>query len=52
MRSPTSRTCATSISRCRPISSKRGRTDWMGDEMEVLTSPETYRDEPDEPGSG
>jgi ribonuclease D len=25
---------------------RRGRTDWMDDEMEVLTSPETYRAEP------
>ena len=25
---------------------RRGRTDWMGDEMEVLTSPDTYRAEP------
>jgi ribonuclease D len=26
---------------------RRGRADWMDDEMEVLTSPETYRAEPD-----
>ena len=26
---------------------RRGRTDWMGDEMEVLTSPDTYRVEPE-----
>jgi len=26
---------------------RRGRTDWMDDEMEVLTSPETYRAEPE-----
>ena len=26
---------------------RRGRTDWMGDEMEVLTSPETYRADPE-----
>ena len=26
---------------------RRGRTDWMGDEMEVLTSPDTYRAEPE-----
>src|SRR5262249_49345332 len=26
---------------------KRGRADWMGDEMAVLTSPETYRAEPE-----
>jgi ribonuclease D len=26
---------------------RRGRTDWMYDEMEVLTSPETYRAEPE-----
>jgi len=25
---------------------RRGRTDWMDDEMEVLTSPDTYRAEP------
>ena len=25
---------------------RRGRTDWMDDEMEILTSPETYRAEP------
>ncbi len=25
---------------------RRGRTDWMGDEMEVLTSPDTYRADP------
>jgi ribonuclease D len=27
---------------------RRGRTDWMNDEMEVLTSPETYRAEPEQ----
>jgi ribonuclease D len=26
---------------------RRGRTDWMGDEMEILTSPETYRADPE-----
>src|SRR6476619_4172659 len=26
---------------------RRGRTDWMDDEMEVLTSPDTYRAEPE-----
>ena len=26
---------------------RRGRTDWMRDEMEVLTSPDTYRAEPE-----
>jgi ribonuclease D len=26
---------------------KRGRTEWVGEEMEVLTSPETYRMEPE-----
>ena len=26
---------------------RRGRTDWMDDEMEILTSPETYRAEPE-----
>jgi ribonuclease D len=26
---------------------RRGRTDWMGDEMEVLTSPDTYRADPE-----
>ena len=26
---------------------RRGRTDWLADEMAVLTSPETYRAEPD-----
>ena len=26
---------------------KRGRADWVGEEMEVLTSPETYRMEPE-----
>jgi ribonuclease D len=26
---------------------KRGRADWVGEEMEVLTSPDTYRAEPD-----
>ena len=26
---------------------KRGRTDWVGEEMEVLTSPDTYRADPD-----
>jgi ribonuclease D len=26
---------------------RRGRTEWMDDEMEVLTSPETYRAEPE-----
>src|SRR5579885_527342 len=26
---------------------RRGRTDWMADEMEVLTSPDTYRAEPE-----
>jgi ribonuclease D len=26
---------------------RRGRADWMGDEMEVLTSPDTYRAEPE-----
>jgi ribonuclease D len=26
---------------------KRGRTDWVGEEMEVLTSPDTYRSEPE-----
>jgi len=26
---------------------RRGRTDWMSDEMEVLTSPDTYRAEPE-----
>jgi len=26
---------------------KRGRTDWVGEEMEILTSPETYRADPD-----
>lgn len=26
---------------------RRGRTDWMGDEMEILTSPDTYRAEPE-----
>jgi ribonuclease D len=26
---------------------RRGRADWMDDEMEVLTSPDTYRAEPD-----
>ena len=26
---------------------KRGRAEWVGEEMEVLTSPETYRAEPD-----
>src|SRR5687767_203903 len=26
---------------------RRGRADWMNDEMEVLTSPETYRAEPE-----
>src|SRR6478609_2236583 len=25
---------------------RRGRTDWMGDEMEILTSPDTYRADP------
>jgi ribonuclease D len=27
---------------------RRGRADWMDDEMEVLTSPETYRAEPEQ----
>jgi ribonuclease D len=27
---------------------RRGRTDWMDDEMEVLTSPDTYRAEPEQ----
>jgi ribonuclease D len=27
---------------------RRGRTEWMDDEMEVLTSPETYRAEPEQ----
>ena len=26
---------------------KRGRADWVGEEMEVLTSPETYRADPE-----
>ena len=26
---------------------RRGRTDWMDDEMEILTSPDTYRAEPE-----
>src|SRR4029077_13035761 len=26
---------------------RRGRTDWMGDEMGVLTSPDTYRADPE-----
>jgi ribonuclease D len=26
---------------------RRGRADWMGDEMEILTSPDTYRAEPE-----
>jgi ribonuclease D len=26
---------------------RRGRADWMGDELEVLTSPDTYRAEPE-----
>ncbi|HEX4555553.1 MAG TPA: ribonuclease D, partial [Xanthobacteraceae bacterium] len=26
---------------------KRGRTDWVGEEMEILTSPETYRADPE-----
>jgi ribonuclease D len=26
---------------------KRGRADWVGEEMEILTSPETYRAEPE-----
>jgi ribonuclease D len=26
---------------------RRGRTDWMDDEMEILTSPETYRADPE-----
>ena len=32
-------------SRWSPISG-RGRTDWVRDEMEVLTSPDTYRADP------
>lgn len=27
---------------------RKGRTDWVAEEMEVLTSPETYRSDPDE----
>jgi ribonuclease D len=27
---------------------RRGRTDWMNDEMQVLTSPDTYRAEPEQ----
>ncbi len=27
---------------------RRGRTDWMGDEMEILTSPDTYRADPEQ----
>jgi len=26
---------------------RRGRSDWVGEEMDILTSPETYRGEPD-----
>jgi len=31
---------------------RRGRTDWMDDEMEVLTSPDTYPPSPGAPGCG
>ena len=27
---------------------KRGRTDWLSEEMDVLTSPDTYRMDPDD----
>ncbi len=33
--------------RCRGDLKKRGRSDWVGEEMEILTSPDTYRMEPE-----
>ena len=45
--SPTSPICATSISSSSADLEKRGRTDWMREEMDVLTSPDTYRMEPE-----
>ena len=47
MRSPTSRICATSTPALLADLGRRGRADWMDDEMEVLTSPDTYRAEPE-----
>ena len=47
MRCPTSRICATSIWRSPPTSTGAAAPTGSGDEMEVLTSPETYRAEPE-----
>ena len=45
-RSPTSPICATSTRALVADLGRRGRTDWMDDEMEILTSPDTYRADP------
>ncbi len=52
MRSPTSRTCAMSYKKLMEDLESRGRADWMGEEMNILTSPSTYRQDPRPPTSG
>ena len=47
MRCPTSPICATSITALVADLGRRGRADWVDEEMEVLTSPDTYRIEPE-----
>ena len=45
---PTSPICATSTRRSPPRLAEQNRTEWVREEMEVLTSPETYHLEPEE----